>query len=35
MKKYNVTWHYPINETELKILLEEWSGFITIEEVKE
>lgn len=33
MKWYTVDWKHPINETELKILLEEWSGFFTIEEV--
>ena len=33
MKHYKIDWKYPINETELRALLEEWHGFFTVEEV--
>jgi len=33
MKKYEINWHENLNETELKILLEEWKGFFEVVEV--
>lgn len=35
MKKYEINWHENLNETELKILLEEWEGFFEVKEVSE
>ncbi len=33
MKKYTINWTENLNETELKILLEEWDGFFEAVEV--
>lgn len=32
MKKYKINWIMELNETELKILSEEWEGFFEVSE---